>query len=270
MCDNLLLQKNVPSLCENTVFMCVNLIDPSQMLPNIKKLQEKLDRSRKLRTIQAQHSGQFGALPTPKASCDTSSDAANRSLHKEMEYVVGAHTIQSKETLVTSVGNGNRGGDFYTKWSNLASRNSELKSLIRSNFGASESSASLNAGSLVPINKQISNSLIKKKFSNLVSLQSHVRSQQQETMSNIKRRYYSEADIVDTALFGLSKGGGVGKARVTGKRKISQILGKSKEKLITQSTGSLGGVQGTNSSSHFPRFIKEHHKLRVAEQQITN
>ena len=29
MCDNLLLQKNVPSLCENTVFLCVNLIEPS-------------------------------------------------------------------------------------------------------------------------------------------------------------------------------------------------------------------------------------------------
>ena len=29
LCDNLLLQKNVPSLCENTVFLCVNLIEPS-------------------------------------------------------------------------------------------------------------------------------------------------------------------------------------------------------------------------------------------------
>ena len=29
MCDNLLLQKNIQSLCENTVFLCVNLIDPS-------------------------------------------------------------------------------------------------------------------------------------------------------------------------------------------------------------------------------------------------
>ena len=28
LCDNLLLQKNVQSLCENTVFLCVNLIDP--------------------------------------------------------------------------------------------------------------------------------------------------------------------------------------------------------------------------------------------------
>ena len=29
LCDNLLLQKNTQSLCENTVFLCVNLIDPS-------------------------------------------------------------------------------------------------------------------------------------------------------------------------------------------------------------------------------------------------
>jgi hypothetical protein len=29
LCDNLLLQKNVQSLCENTVFLCVNLIDPN-------------------------------------------------------------------------------------------------------------------------------------------------------------------------------------------------------------------------------------------------
>jgi len=29
LCDNLLLQKNLQSLCENTVFLCVNLIDPS-------------------------------------------------------------------------------------------------------------------------------------------------------------------------------------------------------------------------------------------------
>jgi len=28
LCDNLLLQKNEQSLCENTVFLCVNLIDP--------------------------------------------------------------------------------------------------------------------------------------------------------------------------------------------------------------------------------------------------
>ena len=28
LCDNLLLQKNIQSLCENTVFLCVNLIDP--------------------------------------------------------------------------------------------------------------------------------------------------------------------------------------------------------------------------------------------------
>jgi len=28
LCDNLLLQKNVQSLCENTVFLCVNPIDP--------------------------------------------------------------------------------------------------------------------------------------------------------------------------------------------------------------------------------------------------
>jgi hypothetical protein len=32
LCDNLLLQKNVQSLCENTVFLCVYLIDPSKKL----------------------------------------------------------------------------------------------------------------------------------------------------------------------------------------------------------------------------------------------
>ncbi len=43
LCDNLLLQKCVQSLCEITVFLCVNLIDPTKKAV-LKKIEDELEK----------------------------------------------------------------------------------------------------------------------------------------------------------------------------------------------------------------------------------
>lgn len=256
----------------------------TQVLPNVRRLKEKLDKTKKLQSIQAQHNSQF-IKGNKTSSDDNPSTAENNnktlynstqkyvieasksgrhilSIQNETEYVVGTDTIRSKQTLVTSIDK-NRGGDFYTRWSNLANHNNELNSMIKKNFMPDQSVSNASTVTATPKNstQQISNSILKKKFSNLISLQSRIKHQQQETMNNIKRKHYSEADMVDTSLFGIQKSDST--SRIS-KRKITQILAKSKDgKLITQSTGNLAGIQGTNSSSHFPRFIKESHKVKI-------
>lgn len=257
----------------------------TQVLPNVHRLKEKLDKTKKLQSIQAQHNNQFNGSNKNSSDNNPSNTSANNnrtlynstqkyvieasksgrhilSIQNETEYVVGTDTIKSKQTLVTSIDK-SRGGDFYTRWSNLANHNSELNSIIKKNFMPDQSVSNASTITATPKNstQQISNSIIKKKFSNLISLQSRIKHQQQETMNNIKRKHYSEADMVDTSLFGIQKSDST--ARIS-KRKITQILAKSKEgKLITQSTGNLAGIQGTNSSSHFPRFIKDSHKVKI-------
>ena len=82
-------------------------------------------------------------------------------------------------------------------------------------------------------------------------------SQNVETLENFRLALRNAQHASDTQLAQMN-------SRVS-KRKINIILRRSRDKVVTHSTGSLERGQDTNSSSHFPRVIREAYKLKVSD-----
>lgn len=264
--------KNVDLKMQNVAQKIVDEIhnqkNTRKILPDIKKIKEKPGMNSQM--LQQQHEQNFKSLSNQetKSSSENSKtkfDSSHNyliktsksgrhivSVKKESEYVIGQNTV-SKKSPPSNTDSSSQIVDFYAKWSTLANKHNELKNIIPN--------ASHKNDQHTPRTK-ISTSLVNKKFSNLINVQSRFRNDH-NNKENQSKQYYSDSDLIATGL-GESFDSSVllksdSKVRMARKKKISNMLTRSKDTIGSKSNTNLS----TNSSSHFPKFIKESIKLKV-------
>lgn len=185
-----------------------------------------------------------------------------------------SYTVQASKSgrhIVSIKNTESEAADLYGNLSELTNRSNEIKKMIQQT--ALEGVINDQTNSSTRDHKEISKSLIQKKFNNLLSLQGKLRTQHSDMMKpkifnqtdTFKEKYYSDSDLSMHA----PSSDKTPKTRnllksdlqhVSHKKKIKNLMkNRLKEKLLSKSNQSLA----TNSSSHFPKFIKETVKLNV-------
>jgi len=155
----------------------------------------------------------------------------------------------------------NKASDFYSKWSKLPNQSSEIKNIIQQNSlgGVINDQTVMHRDP-----RQISQSLIQKKFSNLISLQGKTKRHNQEILNKLgASKFHSDVEL--TIGNGSDEDGIRRKSenalKMSHNKIMKKLLSQSKNKIISKSQVDLDVA--TNSSSHFPKVIKETVRLNV-------
>jgi len=169
--------------------------------------------------------------------------------------------VQIQQASVERVAR-DKAADFYAKWSKLTNHGGEIKNIIQQSSLGGVINEQTIATQRDP--RQISQSLIQKKFSNLISLQGKAKRFDQEVLSKQEAsKFHSETELV---IGNVSEEEGVAlkaenSLKMSHKRIMKKLISNSKSKILSKSQGNLDVA--TNSSSHFPKFIKETVRLNV-------
>ena len=174
---------------------------------------------------------------------------------KENEYLMHQLKLNSQQQQQQANAADADGVDFYAKWSKLASKNNELNSLMqKANFSTIESGTP---------RLRISNSLVNKKFNNLINLPTRLQNQHQQDSNGAPKisKYNSDSAITltDDSKVNMSSESDLN----SGGKKISTHISRSTDKL-SKNVNSLSSSNLANgSSAHFPTFLNEAVKLKV-------
>ena len=172
---------------------------------------------------------------------------------KENEYLMHQLKLNSQQQQQANAADV-EGVDFYAKWSKLASKNNELNSLIqKANFSTIESGTP---------RLRISNSLVNKKFNNLINLPTRVQNKHQQdslgaTAKICKYNSDSAITLTDDSKVNMSS-----ESDLT-KKMSTHASHRSTDKLSKNMNTLSGSNLANGSSSHFPTFLNEAVKLKV-------